>query len=172
MSLSLYQASLAPCLQILDALATILAKAAADATERKIDPAILLQARLYPDMLPLVRQIQIATDGAKTGGARLAGVDYPSFPDTETTFDELQARILKCTAFLRALDPAAIDAATDRRIEFSVAKRAMAMMAPDYITGWMLPNFYFHATTAFDILRHNGVAIGKRDFLGEIPLAT
>ena len=171
MPISFYQAALAPCLQSLDALAVILTKAAADATERKIDPAVLLQARLYPDMLPLVRQVQIATDGAKAGGARLAGVDNPSFPDTETTFDELQARLAKCVAFLHSLDRAAIDAAADRRIEFTVAKQSMAMMAPEYIAGWMLPNFFFHVTTAYNILRHNGLSVGKRDFLGAVPLA-
>lgn len=171
MAMSLYQASLAPCLQSLDALAAILTKAAADATERRIDPATLLQSRLYPDMLPLVRQVQIATDGAKAGAARLAGTENPSFPDTETTFDELQARLAKCIAFMRSLDRTAIDAATDRRIEFTVAKQPMAMMAPEYIAGWMLPNFFFHVTTAYDILRHNGLAIGKRDFLGAVPLA-
>ena len=172
MPMSLYEASLAPCLQMLDALATVLSKAAADAAERKIDPSVLLQSRLYPDMLPLVRQVQIATDGAKAGGARLAGVDNPSFPDVETSFDELQARIVRCVDFLRSLDRNAIDAASERRIEFSVAKQAMAMMAPEYIAGWMLPNFFFHVTTAFNILRHNGLSVGKRDYLGAVPLIT
>ena len=170
MPISLYQASLAPCLQMLDALSAVLSKAASYAAERGIEPSVLLQSRLYPDMLPLVRQVQIATDGAKAGGARLAGVDNPSFPDTEASFDELQARIARCVSFLRSLDRSAIDAAGERRIEFSVAKQAMAMMAPEYISGWMLPNFFFHVTTAFDILRHNGLAVGKRDFLGAVPL--
>ena len=98
-------------------------------------------------------------------------MDNPSFPDTESSFDELQARLTRCVSFLRSLDRSAIDGATERRIEFSVAKRAMAMMAPEYISGWMLPNFFFHVTTAFDILRHNGLAVGKRDFLGAVPLA-
>ena len=172
MAMSLYQASLAPCLQMLDALSAVLAKAASYAAERGIEPTVLLQSRLYPDMLPLVRQVQIATDGAKAGGARLAGVDNPSFPDTEATFDELQARLDRCVGFLRSLDRSAIEAAADRRIEFTVAKHAMAMMAPEYIAGWMLPNFFFHVTTAFDILRHNGLVVGKRDFLGAVPLLT
>ena len=172
MAMSLYQASIAPCLQMLDSLSAVLTKATSYAAERKIEPAVLLQSRLYPDMLPLVRQVQIATDGAKAGGARLAGVDNPSFPDTETTFDELQARVTRCVSFLRSLDRSAIDAATERRIEFTVAKQTMAMIAPEYITGWMLPNFFFHVTTAYDILRHNGLAIGKRDFLGAVPLAS
>ena len=170
MAMSLYQASVAPCLQMLDALSAVLGKAAAYAAERKIEPSVLLQARLYPDMLPLVRQVQIATDGAKAGGARLAGVDNPAFADTETTFDELQARLARCVGFLRSLDRSAIDAAGDRRIEFSVAKQAMVMVAPEYISGWMLPNFFFHVTTAYDILRHNGLVVGKRDFLGAVPL--
>ncbi len=171
MAMSLYQASVPACLQMLDALSAVLAKAATYATERGIDPSVLLQSRLYADMLPLVRQVQIATDGAKAGGARLAGVDNPSFPDTEASFDELQARIARCVSFLKSLDRAAIDAANERRIEFTVAKQTMAMMAPDYVTGWMLPNFFFHVTTAYDILRHNGLAVGKRDFLGAVPLA-
>jgi len=171
MAMSLYQASLAPCLQMLDALSAVLGKASSHAAERGIEPSVLLQSRLYPDMLPLVRQVQIATDGAKAGGARLAGVDNPSFPDTETSFDELQARVAKCIGFIRSLDRDAVDAAGERRIEFTVARHDMAMMAPEYVSGWMLPNFFFHVTTAYDILRHNGLAVGKRDFLGAIPLA-
>ena len=171
MAMSLYQASVAPCLQMLDALSAVLSKAASYAAERGIEPSVLLQSRLYPDMLPLVRQVQIATDAAKAGGARLAGVDAPSFPDAEASFDELQARLARCISFLRSLDRSAIDAAAERRIGFSVAKNDMVMMAPEYITGWMLPNFFFHVTTAFDILRHNGLVVGKRDFLGAVPLA-
>ncbi len=172
MAMSLYQASIAPCLQMLHALSAVLGKAASYAAERGIEPSVLLQSRLYPDMLPLVQQVQIATDGAKAGGARLAGADNPLFPDTEMSFGELQARLARCDSFLRSLDRSAIDAAAERRIEFKVAKKAMAMMAPDYIGGWMLPNFFFHVTTAYDILRHNGLDVGKRDFLGTIPLAS
>jgi uncharacterized protein len=172
MAMSLYQASISPCLQMLDALSAVLGKAASYAAERGIEPSVLLQSRLYPDMLPLIRQVQIATDSAKAGGARLAGVDTPSFPDTEASFDELQARLARCVSFLRSLDRNAIDAAAERRIEFSVAKKAMVMVAPEYVGGWMLPNFFFHVTTAYDILRHNGLAVGKRDFLGAIPLAS
>jgi hypothetical protein len=172
MAMSLYQASIAPCLQMLDALSAVLGKASSYAAERGVEPSVLLQSRLYPDMLPLVRQVQIATDGAKAGGARLAGVDAPSFPDTEASFDELQARLARCVSFLRSLDRSAIDASAERRIEFSVAKKAMVMMAPEYIGGWMLPNFFFHVTTAYDILRHNGLVVGKRDFLGAVPLVS
>lgn len=171
MTVPLYQASISPCLQMLGGLAAVLEKAAAYATERKIDPAVLLQARLYPDMFPLVRQVQIATDAAKAGGARLAGVDTPSYPDTEASFEEVQARVARTVAFLEGLDRGRIDAAASRTIAFSVAKQAMSMAAPDYVTGWMLPNFYFHVTTAFAILRHNGLDVGKRDFLGAVPVA-
>lgn len=171
MAFLLYQASVPPCLQMLGALSAVLAKAAAYAAERKIDPAVLLQSRLYPDMLPLVRQVQIATGSVKAGGARLAGVETPSYPDTESSFDELQARIARTIAFIEGLDRGQIDAAASRTISFTAGKRAMSMAAPDYVTGWMLPNFYFHVTTAYAILRHNGLDVGKRDFLGNIPTA-
>ncbi len=171
MAFSMYQGSVSTCLQMLGGLSGVLGKAAADATERKIDPSVLLQSRLYPDMFPLVRQVQIATDGAKAGGARLAGVDTPSYPDTETSFDEVEARIARTVAFLEGLDREAINAASDRTIAFSVGKRSMSMTGADYVTGWMLPNFFFHVTTAYAILRHNGVTVGKRDFLGAVPTA-
>ena len=170
MAFSLYQGSIPTCLQMLGGLSGVLAKAAADAAERKIEPAVLLQSRLYPDMFPLVRQVQIATDAAKAGGARLAGIDAPSFPDTETSFVELEARIARTVTFLEGLDRAAIDAAAGRTIAFTAGKRAMSMTGADYVTGWMLPNFFFHVTTAYTILRHNGVAVGKRDYLGAVPL--
>ena len=171
MAFSLYQASVPTCLQMFAGLSAVLEKAAAYAAERKIEPSVLLQSRLYPDMFPLVRQVQIATDGAKTGCARLAGVDVPSYPDTEASFDELQARIARTVAFIEGLDRGAIDEAASRTISFTVAKRAMSMTGPAYVSGWMLPNFFFHVTTAFAILRHNGLAVGKLDFLGPVPLA-
>ena len=171
MTFSLYQASVTPCLQMLGGLAAVLEKAAAHAADRKIDPAVLLQSRLYPDMFPLVRQVQIATDAAKAGGARLAGVEIPSYPDTEADFEAVGARIARTVAFLEELDRGRIDAAASRTIAFTAGKRAMSMAAPDYVTGWMLPNFYFHVTTAYAILRHNGVEVGKRDFLGAVPVA-
>ena len=171
MAFSLYQASVPPCLQMLSALSAVLEKAAAYATERKIEPSVLLQSRLYPDMFPLVRQVQIATDAAKAGGARLAGAETPSYPDTEASFEEVQARIARTISFLEGLDRGQIDAAVSRTITFTVGKRAMSMAGPDYVTGWMLPNFYFHVTTAYAILRHNGLDVGKRDFLGNVPIA-
>ncbi len=171
MAFGLYQAAVLPCLQMFSSLSGVPTKAASHAADRKIDPAVLLQSRLYPDMFPLVRQVQIATDSAKGGGARLAGVTVPSYPDTEASFDDVQARIAKTVAFLEGLDRAAIDAAATRTIAFVVAKHEMSMTGPDYVTGWMLPNLYFHVTTAFAILRHNGLGIGKRDFLGPVPVA-
>ena len=171
MAFSLYQASVPTCLQMFAALSAVLEKAAAYATERKIEPSVLLQSRLYPDMLPLVRQVQIAADAAKAGCARLAGVEVPSYPDTEASFDELQARIARTVAFLEGLDHSAIDGAADRTISFTAGKRSLSMTGPSYVTGWMLPNFFFHVTTAFAILRHNGLAVGKLDFLGPVPLA-
>jgi hypothetical protein len=169
MSFSIYAASVRPCRQMLVALGAVLEKGALHAAARKIDPAVLLQSRLYPDMLPLVRQVQIATDGAKAGGARLAGVATPSYPDTESSFDEVRARIDQTIAFLDGLDAAQIDEAGSRIISFTVAKRPRRMTVTDYVTAWMLPNFYFHVTMAFAILRHNGVEVGKVDFLGDVP---
>ena len=171
MSFSLYQGSVSTCLQMLGGLSGVLGKAAADAAERAIEPSVLLQSRLYPDMFPLVRQVQIATDAAKAGAARLAGADVPSFPDTEASFGEVDARIARTVTFREGLAREAIDAASDRVIEFTAGKRAMRMTGADYVTGWMLPNFFFHVTTAYAILRHNGVSVGKRDFLGAVPLA-
>ena len=170
MAFPVYQAAVPPCLQMFGGLAAVLAKAAAHATEHRIDPSALLQARLYPDMFPLVRQVQIATDAAKAGGARLAGIEAPSYPDTEASFEELQARIARTVAFLQSLDRGDVDAAGARTISFAVAGHQRSMAGPDYVTGWMLPNFYFHVTTAYAILRHNGVVVGKRDYLGAVPL--
>ena len=169
MAWSLYQGSVTPCLQMLGGLSAVLAKAVADAAERRIEPSVLLQSRLYPDMFPLVRQVQIATDAAKAGAARLAGVDTPSFPDTEANFDQLQERIARTVAFLEGSERDAIDAAVSRTISFTAGKHALTMTGPDYVTGWMLPNFFFHVTTAYAILRHNGLNVGKRDFLGAVP---
>lgn len=171
MTISLYQASVSSCLQMLGGLSGVLEKAASFAAERKIEPSVLLQSRLYPDMFPLVRQVQIATDAAKAGGARLAGIETPSWPDTEASFEEVQARIARAVAFLQALDRDQVEGAGSRTISFAVGKQAMSMTGADYVTGWMLPNFFFHVTTAFAILRHNGVEVGKRDFLGNVPVA-
>jgi hypothetical protein len=155
----------------LNALSAILDKAEAFAKGKKIDPAVLLHSRLSPDMFDLTRQIQVATDGARRGSARLAGVEPPSYEDNETTIAQLKDRIAKTVAFLKTLDRKQIDAAADREITFPLGGTNKGQMkGDDYLNHFMLPNFYFHCTAAYAILRHCGVDVGKRDFLGAIPL--
>ncbi len=166
MSISMYQASVPAFLQILNSLSTIIDKSVAHAEAHKIDPSALLGDRLYPDMFPFSRQIQIASDFAKGGAGRLAGVELPSFPDTETTFPELKERIAKTIAFLGTLTPAQIDGSEEREIIQKVGPNMVTFKGLPYLTGFVLPNFYFHATTAYAILRCNGVPLGKRDFMG------
>jgi hypothetical protein len=171
MSFSMSKASL-PALEIsLNALSAILDKAEAFAAAKKIDPSVLLNTRLAPDMFPLTRQVQIATELAKNGGARLAGVEPPRYEDKETTIPELKARIAKTTAFLKTLDTKQIDAASDRQLTFPLGPvNKGEMKGDDYLNHFMLPNVYFHVTAAYAILRHCGLEIGKQDFLGAIPL--
>jgi len=171
MAFSMSQASL-PVFEIgLKALAAVLDKAEADASAKKIDSSVLLNSRLYPDMFALVRQVQIASDQAKNGSARLAGVEAPRYEDNETTIDQLKARIAKTVAYLKTLDPKQIDASADREITFPLGPTNKGRMkGDDYLNHFVLPNFYFHLTTAYEILRHCGVDIGKRDFLGAIPI--
>ena len=155
----------------LNVLSTLLEKAEAYAQARKIDAAALLDARLYPDMFAFSRQVQTACDQAKNGGARLAGVEPPRYEDNEKTFAELKARIAKTVAYVRTLDAQRIDASADREITFPLGPNNKGhMKGADYLNHFALPNFYFHVTTAYDILRHCGVDIGKRDFLGAIPM--
>jgi hypothetical protein len=171
MSYTMSRAAL-PVFEIgLNALSSILDKAAAFAAEKKVDPAVLAAWRLAPDMLPLSRQVQIATDQAKNGSARLAGVEPPRFEDNEKTLDELKARVAKTLAFIKTLDPKAIDGSGEREITFPLGPTNKGhMKGDDYLTHFMLPNFYFHVTTTYAILRHCGVNIGKQDFLGAIPM--
>jgi uncharacterized protein len=171
MPLSMSQASL-PVFEIhLNALAAILDKAEAYVAAKKIDPAVLLHSRLSPDMFDLVRQVQVAADHAKRGAARLAGVDPPSYEDNETTIDQLKARLAKTIAWLKTLDRKQIDAAADREITFPLGGTNKGnMKGDDYLNHYVLPNFYFHVTAAYAILRHCGVDVGKRDFLGAIPM--
>ncbi len=164
MSLSMHDASIGVFVRAFTALSRILDKAAAHAEAKKIDPAAFVQARLFPDMLPLVRQVQIASDTAKGAGARLAQVDVPSYPDTEATFAELQARIAKTVAFLRGLDATRFAGSEDRTITLKL-DRERTFSGRDYLLNFALPNFFFHVTTAYAILRHNGVEIGKPDYL-------
>ena len=150
----------------LKSLATILAKAEAHCEAKKIDPAALLNFRIYPDMLPFIRQITIATDFAKGCGARLANVAVPAFEDAETTFPELQARIAKTLDFLATLKPEQFEGAASRTITLKMGGKDMSFTANDYLQGLVMPNFHFHLTTAYNILRHNGIEIGKMDYMG------
>lgn len=168
MSLSLYQASVPVFVRMFGNLSAILDKAAAYAEARKIDPAVLLNARLAPDMHPLTRQIQIASDAAKGCAARLAGVEVPSFADSESSFAELQARIAKTLAFINGLAPAQIDSGEGREVVLKVPGAELKFKGEDYLLHFVLPNFYFHITTAYAILRHNGLDIGKMDYLGRV----
>lgn len=156
----------------LSALAGLLDKAEAYAGSRQIDPAVLLDARLFPDMFAFSRQAQIVCDLAKNGGARLAGTEAPKFEDNERTLEELRARVARTRQFVKTLDAAAIDAAGEREIVFPLGKQNTARMrGADYLNHFVLPNFYFHLSTAYGILRHCGVELAKRDYLGAIPLA-
>ena len=166
MSLSMYQASIPPLVRMLGNLSAILTKAATYAETKKIDPSVLINARLAPDMRPLSFQIQTASDVAKGCAARLAGTEAPSFPDTETTFPELQTRIAKTIEFLNSVSAAQIDGSEERSITLKMRTQEVQFQGQAYLLSFVLPNFYFHITTAYAILRHNGVDIGKADFLG------
>lgn len=166
MTLSMYQASVPVFQHTLTALSAILDKADAHATAKKIDPAVLLGTRLTPDMWPLMRQVQVACDFAKGAGARLAGIDVPSYSDTESSFADLKARIAKTQAFLATLKPAQIDGSEGRAFKMKVGPTEMDFVGQPYLLSFALPNFYFHATTAYAILRASGVDVGKFDFLG------
>ncbi len=150
-------------------LAAILKLAAKDAKARNIDPSVLLNSRLAPDMLPLVSQVRIATDNVKGCCGRLAGVDAPTLADNETTFVELDQRIKTVLKFLRTLKPAQFEGAESRKIAMVMPIGTIEFNGLDYFNGWALPNFYFHYSTAFSILRHNGLGIGKKEFLGQVP---
>ncbi len=166
MPLTMYQASVPVFSRMLTNLAAILTKAEAHATARKIEPAVLLNSRLFPDMFPLVRQVQLAGDFAKGAGARLAGLDVPKYADEEQSIEELQVRIAKTLDFLKGLKASQIDGSEGREIKLAIAGETMTFAGQDYLLSFALPNFYFHVTTAYAILRHCGVEIGKRDFIG------
>jgi len=168
MTISMYQAAIPVMLRSLTNLRNILSKAEAYAAAKHIEPSVLLNARLYPDMLPLVRQVQIATDMAKGGASRLAAADVPKYEDDETTFAELTARIDKTMALLNSFNAAQIDGAEERDITVPMRDHSLTFKGLPYLLDFVLPNLYFHVTTAFAILRHNGVEIGKKDFLGNI----
>ena len=166
MSLSMYQASVTVFTRSLTALSVILDKAAADAETRGIDPSVLINARLAPDMFALARQVQIAADTARNATANLAGVTPPSHPDTETTFPELKARIAAVLDYMKGFKPEQFEGAETRTVVMKMRTGDLSFAGADYLLGFALPNLYFHAATAYDILRANGVALGKRDFLG------
>lgn len=148
------------------ALSAILSKAEAHCAAQKIDPGVLMAARLFPDMLPLARQVMIATDHAKGMVARLTGVENPAFPDVETTLVDLRARIDRCLAFLDAAPPEGFAGADARAITVKTGRGEFHFTGADYLSVWAVPNFFFHVTTAYNILRHNGVPLGKADYLG------
>ncbi len=152
--------------KMLTSLDKVLSKAEADAEARKIDPQVFINGRLAPDMLPLVRQVQIMTDQAKGGSSRLAGQEPPKWPDEEKTFADLHARIAKTIAHLASFGPEQFEGAETRNIELKFPNATFSFTGKDYLLGFVVPNFYFHYTTAYAILRHNGVPIGKADFLG------
>lgn len=168
--LSIYDTTIPPLKRTLGNLAAILEKAEQYADTKKVAHQVLLDARLYIDMYPLTRQIQIATDMSKGAGARLAGIEVPKYEDNETSFAELQARIAKTIAFLDSIKPEQLEGAESREITITIRKADLKFSGQDYLLKWVLPNVYFHVTTAYNILRHNGVALGKQDFLG--PHAT
>jgi hypothetical protein len=164
MAISMYRASSPVFLQILPAMSGCLDKAQAFATAKKIDPSVLLQSRLYPDMFPFARQVQIATDFAKGTMARLAGVEPPKYEDNETTIEQLKARIAKTLDFVKEFKPSQIDGSEERDITITLGGQPRQFKGENYLVGFVLPNFFFHAATAYAILRHNGVELGKMDF--------
>jgi uncharacterized protein len=166
MTLSMYQASVPVFTRMLTNLAGILTKAEAHAAARKIDPAALLNTRLFPDMFALTRQVQLSCDFAKNTTARLAGAEIPKFPDEEASFAELQARIAKTLDYVKGFDAAQIDGSEGREITLPIGGQPMNFTGQEFLLHFALPNLYFHITTAYDILRHCGVELSKRDFLG------
>ena len=169
MPIPMSQASAPRFAQMLKNLSAILAKAQAHCEARKIDPLVLTSSRLYPDMFPLSRQVQVACDSAKGAVARLAGVEIPKHEDSERTFEELQARIAKTLEFIASVPQAQIDGSEEREIVLKLRDRDVHFKGVQFLLGFAWPNFYFHVATAYDILRHNGVELGKRDFLGSRP---
>jgi uncharacterized protein len=166
MTLSTHQASAQRFAHILRNLSTLLDKAEAHCTAKKIEPAALLQFRLFPDMFTLTRQVQIACDTAKGAVARLAAVDIPKHEDTEQSFAELKGRIASTVQFVESLKPAQIEGSEEREVVIKMRGQDTKLKGAQYLLGVAYPNFYFHVTTAYNILRHNGVELGKRDFLG------
>ncbi len=166
MPLSFYQITIPPMIRQLNALLAILAQTIAHAAEQKFDHGALLHARLYPDMYHFIKQIQTVTDMVKGGVARLANVEVPKMEDNETNFAQLKERLAKTVAFLESIKPAQIDGRENAELQIPVGRDTHAMTALAYFQGFVVPNFYFHSAMAYGLLRHNGVNIGKRDFMG------
>ena len=166
MPISMYGALMPMAKTLLNALSANLQKGADHAKAKGFDESVLVNSRLAPDMFALARQVQIATDMAKGGAARLAGLEVPAYDDNETTIEALQARIAKTVAFLDTIKPAQINGSEDKPVVLKMRAGEMAFTGQGYLIGFVIPNLTFHCTTAYNILRHNGVEIGKRDFLG------
>ena len=167
MTLSLYQASVPVYVRQLNGLSAILKKAIAYCAERKIDPGALLHDRLYPDMFPLVRQVLIACSHAERGTSRLAGLEPPARDGKEASLEDLGSRVAMAIAYVKGVDPKKIEGMEDRDITFPVGDEQMTLKGADYLLHFSMPNFYFHVTTAYNILRHNGLQIGKTDYIGD-----
>lgn len=167
--MNLYSVSVPVFKRMLENLKTILKKGEAHASAKGIDPHLLLEGKLAPDMFNLTRQVQIASDNAKGCSARLAGLEPPQMPDTEKTFEELYERMDKTIAFLETLKPDQFEGSEKRHIPFTYAE-GKYLLGNEHLLQTSLPNFFFHVTTAYDILRHQGVELGKMDFIGELPL--
>jgi len=166
MTITMWDASVPVFTQMLKSLDAVLEKSMAHAVQRKFDPAVLFAARLYPDMLPLSRQVQIASDFAKGAPARLAGIEPPKFTDDETSMEGLRARIAKTLAYAGTLKPEQFAGAEERDITLQIGGAPVTFKGQAYLLHFALPNFFFHVTTAYALLRHNGIEIGKRDFIG------
>lgn len=170
MTFSVYEASIPPMIRFFENLSKLLDKAVHQAKESDTPLSELLEARLAPDMFPFPRQIQIASDVAKLAAARLAGLEPPSFPDTETTFPDLQERIRKTIDYMKSISPDKYEGAEDRTITLKFPNgEGMTFSGRVFLNNFVLPNFYFHVTTAYDLLRHKGIEIGKWDYLGDKP---
>ena len=167
MPITMYQASIPPIIRALENLSNVLKKGADHAETKKIDPSVLLNTRLFPDMFPLSRQVQIASDMARRGMARLADAEAPALEDNETTFEDLIARLHKTIDYLKTFTPDQIDGSEQKLISLPIRETTLTFEGLPYLVSFVLPNLYFHTTTTYDILRHCGVELGKMDFLGK-----
>jgi uncharacterized protein len=164
--LSMYEAGVAPLIRTLNNLSRILKIGETYTITKEFDPSVLLNSRLFVDMYPLTKQVQIATDMCKGAGARLSGLEVPKYEDNEATFDELQARITKTIQFLESIDTALFEGSESKSVTLTIRNIDVNFTGQDYLLKWVMPNVYFHVTTAYNIMRHNGVTLGKTDYLG------